>query len=322
MTDDRVPFPTTGALLPDYAANEPRVTACGAFWLDLYVPNPKQEDLIAKVETLRRSCLGRRGQPLPGRRLLQESQAGKTSVVRELRRRLADGDIRAGREPNPYRALHVELKLRITVKMLYQRILHELGDPEAHGRYNLETLVQRCQQFLALRGTELLLIDEVQYLSGAGRDARLVADELKGFLDQGWVPVIFIGDLTAKELFDGNQRLTGRLGTQLELPPINRKAARERRTYSQFVKHLDQAMVGTDLCGPSDLGKAAVLTRLHRASGGHLGRTCRIVEAAMEHACARGAEHVETFDLFFAVEHLAIPAEWTKANPFSRLKAT
>ena len=321
MTVAHGPFPATGSATPDFGANHARIAAANAFMLDLYVSSPAQEALIDKAQTLRTSCLGRRGRPLPGRMLLQESQAGKSSIPRELRRRLAAEDVVAGREVNPHRVLHVELKLRVTVKMLYQRILHALGDPESHGRYNLETLMQRCAEFFALRGTELVFVDEVQYIAKTSRDSLEVADELKGFLDQGLVPVIFMGDLTAKKLLGENQRLTGRLGAPLELPPADKRILAERRAYRTFVDDLDRAVSAGTGCGLARLKERDVLSRLHRASGGHLGRTCRIVEAALEFACARGAERIEVFDLSYAVDHLAMPARWTDANPFPRPSA-
>lgn len=318
MTTALERFPATGGALPDYSANGDRVASAAAFMMGLYVPSPAQEALIAHIEVLRRSCLGRHGTPLPGRRLLQESQAGKTSVIREFGRRLAAQEVESGRIANPYRALHVELKLRITVKMLYQRILHELGDTEADGRYNVDTLMQRCAEFMRRRGTELLFIDEVQYLAKDRRDSREVADELKGFLDQGLVPICFMGNQEAEELFVGNPRLTGRLGAPLRLPPADSKVPLERREYRAFIRHLDEAISKGGHCAPSGLASKRILARLHRSSGGHLGRSCRIVEAALEHACARGAERIEEYDLSHAVDHLAIPSTWTIRNPFPR----
>lgn len=68
---------------------------------------------------------------------------------------------------------------------------------------------------------------------------------------------------------------------------------------------------------PSGLDSAACLKGLIAASGGHVGRVMRIVEAATEHALTRDADHVEPYDLSHAVETFAMPQRYTAKNPFA-----
>ncbi|MBD8736232.1 ATP-binding protein [Sphingomonas sp. CFBP 13706] len=303
--------PLTGSARPDYETNGERTAHAVRLMLDLYVPTAKQEALISKVNAFTNACSGMSGVPLPGRALSEPSQAGKSRTIAEMARRL-----NAVTPCNPRRVIHLELTERITVKMLYQRILVKLGDPEALGRYSVEILRQRCAELLPAVGTNLLAIDEIQLLGKLTNDNYEVADALKSMLDTGIVPILFSGNEKAKNIFEVNEQLRGRLGVPLELMPVNPRLLADRKALKTFADALDVAITASGLVSPSGLGESQVLRQLGKAAGGYTGRFCRIVGAALEHACARGAERIEPYDLSHAVRHLAIPARWVGKNPF------
>lgn len=308
--------PETGSALPDYEANGERVAEAIALAPELYVHTKVQEAAIAQINAFWKGCSKPPGTPLPGRALSAPSQAGKSAMIAELARR---GN--AMPPANPHRILHVNLSERITEKMLYQRILNAIKDPEALGNYSLEVLRQRCAEFLPAGGTRLLAIDEVQLLGKHTQDNYAVAGALKDMLDAGIVAILFAGDEKAKDIFEVNNRLRGRLGALLQLPPVNPKIPADLDALEEFADALDVAIAASKLVGPSDLGGRDTMRRIGRASGGHVGRFCRIVAAALEHACARGAERIEWHDLSYAVRHLAIPATWAARNPFPEPEA-
>lgn len=303
--------PRTGGIARDYAVNGERASAAVRFSIDLYQPTDVQERLITQMRSFHRSCAGLRGMPLPGRSLSAPTQAGKSRSISECTRR-----VNAEAPANSNRMLHVGLTERITIKMLYQRILAEVGDPEAFGRHSMELLRQRCTELLPKLGVELLTIDEVQLIGKQTSSNYEVADALKSMLDQGVVAIIFAGNEQAGEIFEVNPQLRGRLGLPLQLPPADPKVTADVKSLRTFLRALDDRIASTGLVGLSDLGAAANVRRIGKSGKGHIGRICRIVAAAFEHACARGADVIEDYDLSFAVAHLAVPAQWCDTNSF------
>lgn len=311
MIASRSVSPETGKLFPNYDTHGDRVVDAIRLTIDLYVPTDSQEALIRQMRTFHRACAGLRGVPLPGRGLSAVSQAGKSRTITEFARRT-----NAVEPANPNRVLHIELTERITVKMLYQRMLVSIGDPEALGKYSLEILRQRCAELLPAVGCELIAVDEVQLLGKATSDNYDVADALKSLLDEGIVSVLFAGNEKAKDIFEVNNQLRGRLGVPLDLKPADPKSTTEIASLRRFLDELDERLTASKLIGRSELRSADTLRRLGKAGGGHVGRIARIVGAGLEHACARGAERIEHYDLSYAVAHLAQPAGWCGKNPF------
>lgn len=87
--------------------------------------------------------------------------------------------------------------------------------------------------------------------------------------------------------------------------------------FKEFCHKLDVAMQDAKVFSkPSNLSERRMLNGLIKASGGHVGRVCRIIEAATEQAALRDAEHVEPFDVSIAVETVAMIAGWVGKNPF------
>ena len=309
--------PLTGRVTPQYDdAGIARAAAALVVFGTIHVPYPPQQAIAGRIEVLRQRSLGRRGQPLPGLRLSQLSQAGKTRTFTEYRRQLMSRTLLATGARNPYQVLYLGLEVRVTVKMMCCQILRMLGDPH-WDKGNTDEIKQRTREFMHARGVELLFVDEIQHLARESTDRTDVTDELKRFLDMGIVPVVFAGNEESRAFFERNSQLASRLGPPLELSPVDAGETAQLVAFKQFCADLDAAMVSAHAIGASSkLNEPTQLNGLLVASGGHIGRVCRIVEAALEHAVLREADFIELFDLSYAVETFAIPQEYTATNPF------
>lgn len=307
----------TGQFLPSYDDDaDAREIAAVRAYRTVGVAYPPQKAIMSRIETLRRGFLGVRGVPLPGLRLSQVSQAGKSwTLHRYIALRKAEA-LAGEAAINPHQIIYVGLRKRVTVKMLYQRILAELKDPHSTTA-NLELLTQRAEELMLEHGVELLIIDEVQHLANKSKDNAAVTDELKSFLDRGIVPVVLAGNEHSLAFFEENNQLAARLGAPLELSPINGRELSGAVMFKTFCVELDEALMAAGAIRRlSDFGASSTVRALLRASGGHIGRVCRIVEEALKHAARRDADFIERYDLAYAVRYLAMPAQWIGENPF------
>lgn len=313
-----LPLPLTGCATPQRNdATELRCAQALESYRAFFLRYERQEAIISRINVLRLSCLGKRDIPLEGRHLSEVSQAGKSRMLRAYRDLINGSSPPHGRSSNPFRVLYMELKGAHTVKMLCRVLLGMLGDPHPEVG-NAEDVQERVRRFIRDRGVELLIVDEVQHLNGDSSNKMDITDELKLFLDAGIVPVVFAGNEKSRVFFERNDQLSARLGTPLELSPLRGGQARERTLFKTFCRDLDDALVENKIVRePSGLTAAVALNGLLAASGGHVGRVCRIVEAAVEHAVMRHADHVELFDLSHAVDTFAIPQRYTKENTFA-----
>ena len=312
------PVPYTGHALQQFDAEGTiREARAKEVMRNISIAYPKQTAIMERIEALRLSTLGIRGVPLPGLRLSQVSQAGKTKTLEIYIHNLQCSKEVGEAEDNYRQVVFLGLKRRVTVKMFYQRLLRELGDPHPE-KGNLETLVQRAEEFLGRLRVELLIVDEVQHLANPRSDSGEVTDELKSFLDRGVVPVVFAGNEESESFFGNNAQLSARLGAPLELNPTNLDAGDDAKMFKAFCIGLDKAISASGLFPQSsNFGSKEVLQGLVIASSGHIGRVCRLVGAAMEHAARRDAEYVEVYDLSFAIDNIGIRSQWISYNPFN-----
>lgn len=355
MTTYRKPTRVTGRAKPDPYDDVAQARAENAQEIveNIWADTARQRQPINEIRKyMRISQKKRRGTPLGGRRLSQFSQAGKSAIAERLIYELEQEAIQAGAEPNPYRVVHITISARMTLKMLFLAILNRLGDAFAEhdgkalkvtqkeaGRIrgrsadNVMVLEQRIEEWVQRLGVELIVIDEVQLL--ATRDERSMSDpdfgrtvltadafevtkKLQSFIDRGVVPIVFIGDETSESFFKINGQFAARLGTALELPPLNVKKASDRKQFMDFCKEYDRQLVALGASPvPTCLTEPAVLTGLIAASGGHIGRVARLIQVAMPAALERGAVTMEAYDLSNAVRDYAMDLGWVDHDPFS-----
>lgn len=304
-------------------------------WID-YAP---QRLVMNQIRRYMRANAGKHGVPLGGRRLSQFSQAGKSALIERMKVELAEEDLEAGREVNPYRLVHITIDKRITLRMFFQRLLAMLGD-EFHdepsdktlravdrmaknvrsiSRDNATMLEERIGQWVRRLGVEVIVVDEVQRLKRVSEDAHDVTEKLQAFVDRGVVPIVLIGDEESLEFFQANKQFSARLGRPLELKPINEGKVAELKLFKDFCVAFEEQFLenGVFAVRPG-LGDDDILDGLLAASSGHVGRVARLLEVAAIAAAERSAATIDRFDLFNAVEEFAIPNDWIDHNPFER----
>lgn len=342
---------------PDDVVAQARAESAEVIVSEMWVDTDRQRAILNAIRKYMRLCKAmrkRRGTAIPGRRLSQFSQAGKSAVVERLIAELEQEAIDAGEEPNPYRVLHITIDTRMSLKMLYQEILNRLaddfvGEPDARGirvtaeladkikgkkSDNIKIVEQRVEEWTAKLGVELVVVDEVQRL--VTKPERMLADgdmddgtfftadamdvtrKLQGFLDRGVVPLVFIGDETSVVFFKLNAQFAARLGDPLELKPLNMGRIADRKRFYDFCAGYDRELRRRNaITVPTCLSEPNVLTALITASGGHIGRAARIIEVALPKALERGAVTMEPYDLSNAVRSFAIGLDWVDHDPFS-----
>ena len=315
----RRPRPLTGKRTADYSEEQVRTResdtrkAVKHIWVD----HPPQANVIGRILAYRLATLDGVGDH-DGLCLSQDSQVGKTATVTRVKHILARERIANREEPNPYQVIVVGLDQKTSLKSVLQDILIQMNDPD--WDYGTEKqLRQRIRNFVARLGVELIIIDECQHLQKGGTDVADVTDAFKRFLDMGIAPLVLVGNLDARRVFDRNPQFRARLGLPLTLPALDTKNRTSDAIYfRKFVLGFDEALMACKaFTVSSNLTAPAVLDALLEASGSYFGRVARIIKNAAIHAAARGALMVEPYDLSCVVREFAMPARWVDHDPFS-----
>lgn len=325
----------TGTAFPDFSdpSLEDRVTAANLAFRTIWVPHAPQMAVMSGLRQYRLQTLGRRGVPLPGRRLSQETQAGKSALVWRLKEELEAERIASGLGPNPYQVVIITIDRKLTLKGFYQEILKYLGDEfyapaterdEGPQRYedrrSYKVLERRIAEWVNKLGVELLVADEAQRLDRNSDDASDVTERIQTFLDRGVVPLLLVGNGKSPAFFEKNPDLSARLGTPLQLKRLQPSAENrdDAKLFKSFCRTFDEMLVAT--CATtiaSGLHQPEILNGLLAVSGGHVGRVARLLEEALPMAVSRGAVAIEAYDLSNATRQYAIGNGWIDHDPFS-----
>lgn len=280
----------------------------------IYLPYPRHTHMQLQMDRVRLHGLKVRDaggmSPMRGLRILGPTGSGKTTGVQEYLAHLErSGRYGEGRMP----MIYVRLRKRATWPKVLRAILKKFGDRHARRR-DEDELVEQVRNCIERAGVELIVIDECQHLKNLSNDSMIVTDELKVFLDESVLPVIFVGTDDAKPMFDANPELCGRLGEPVDLVPLT---VADIDLFGEFMKRLDRRMLDLDLTSElSRLNDPARLLNLLSASGGVIGMAYRIVRAALLISISREADRIDDYDLALAVDRWAIPAKVCKSNPF------
>lgn len=315
------PRPLTGRRFADYADQETQLREAKMRKVvkNIWVEHPPQANVIGRILAYRFATL--EGAEIGGQDGLcfsQDSQIGKTATVTRVKHILAEERAARGELPNPFQIIVVGLDQKTSLKSVLQDVLIQMEDPD--WDYGTEKqLRQRIRKFVKRLGVELIIIDECQHLQKGGNDVADVTDAFKRFLDMGIAPLVLVGNLDAKRVFDRNPQFRARLGLPLTLPALDvKKRTADAVHFRNFVMGFDAALAQLEAFGKtSDLSAPAMLDALQEASGGYFGRVARIIQNAAIHAAARGAQFIEAYDLSCVVRDYAIPAGWVGDDPFS-----
>ncbi len=284
-----------------------------AIFQQIYVPYPPHIEFHERCSYLLELGRATRGRPQKGMRALAPSGSGKSSAAEAFVRKVHG---RSPRTSEHVPIVMVAMERAATPKRLMTSILEYFGDRySAHGTEQaLKSRVKACFERF---GTELLIVDEIQHLHYRNSERSDVTDSLKRLLDDGVVPIVFLGTEDAKELFTKNVQLGGRLISPSDFRPLDLLIPADRALLAGYVIMLDQAMVERRvLPETSGLQDPWVLVRLNAVAGGVIGRVSRLLEVALEIALRRGSSRIERYDLATAVDRWAIPNGLTNTNPF------
>lgn len=316
------PSPTKGDARPSYSdeARNARADAVLPFFKRNYIEHRPQTDVIEQILGYVGSARALIGSPMDGRRLSEDSSAGKSRMLERLVVEAARRRAAADLPPNPFQIIVIELDKTTSVASFFRQALRKMGDDHWNDkRSTLDDMEDRLSGFVDRLGVEALVGDEVQHLARKTTNAEQVTDRLKTFLNRGVVPLILVGDDASLEFFKENSKFAGRLGRPLRLAPLDvRNSVAERKLFREFCLKLDESLVaGGILDELSGLDGAGMRTQLVDVSVGHVGRVCRVVCEAAQHALRRGSPAIERHDLSVAVREYAIGLGWLSNDPFS-----
>lgn len=319
------PTPQHGDLRPVYGdrTRAVRAAAVTPFLKSNYIEHEPQRDVIDQLLDYSMSMLPLLGRAIDGRGLSEHSGAGKSRMIERLVETAATRRRDAGLPPNPYQILCVELDKTTTIASFYRQILYKLGDDHWNDkRSTTDDLEDRIVTLSRRLGVEALVGDEAQHLDRKTTNADQVTDRLKTFLNRGVLPLILVGDEKAKEFFAKNPTFAVRLGTPLALKPLDfKQSGADQKLFLNFCNALDAALAESGIMDEaSGLGRPGIRTPLAHVSGGHVGRVCRLVGEAAQHALRRGSPVIEPHDLSVATRDYAIGLKWIARDPFSKAR--
>lgn len=331
------PKPVTGRCEPDLSDPTLAQREANAYttFKTIWIDHDPQVAAMNQLRAYRLQTLGRKpGVPLSGRRLSQETQAGKSALAERLKFELAQERAAEGLPPNEFQIIIITIDKMMTLKNFYQEILKEMKDDHyvpvserdpslrrtsVEDRRSYKVLEQRISEWVLKLGVEIIVADEAQRLDQKTEGSSAVTDRIQTFLDRGVVPLVLIGNGKSHRFFEKNQDLSARLGSPIELKRLDpAHSAKDARDFKKFCKSFDEALVRTGIF-PSlaELDSVANLDAFLAVSKGHIGRVARLIEEALLVAVRREAAHIERFDLSVATRAYAIKNDWVDHDPFS-----
>ncbi|MGL5839114.1 MAG: TniB family NTP-binding protein [Sphingorhabdus sp.] len=221
-------------------------------------------------------------------------------------------------DADTYTVLHVVLQQNATPKRLWEDILHAFGDEYATVGSE-GTLKSRARAFLKKGEVELIVFDELQQLVNNEGDttAWKASEALKRIADEGYAPLVLMGNDKAGSIFKANAQLNDRLIAPYDLEPLDPTDKDDRRLFKGYCGRLDQQMVEKGCISvPIGLMDPSTLARLFYISSGVVGIVSSLIGEAMQIAYRRGRDHILTADLSLAVDRWAIPGGFCEVNPF------
>jgi hypothetical protein len=307
-------LPLTGSQVEDWSA-EANATVVAALdkFKRIYIHVPWHGEFHSRCDFLLKLGQSTRGEPQKGLRVLAPSGSGKTTAARMF---MGMVEAATPRTDDFVPVVLVPLERATTTKKLMTAILTAFGDPFASSgtEVKLKSRVYACFERL---GTRLLIIDEVQHLRFRSTVLSDATDTLKRLLDDGVLPIVFLGTDDAQDMFTRNLQFNGRLLPPCDFKRLDPKAAIDRSHFKAFLEELDVEIHEAGILPmKAGLHNPRIAGCLHAIADGVIGRVSRLLFVALEIALRRGADCIEVYDLALATDRWALPQGFVKSNPF------
>lgn len=282
---------------------------------DIYLPYPRHTLMQIAIDRVMRHGMKAAGKPMRGLRVSGPTGSGKTTGIEQyVAMIMQDGEFADGMNP----VIYIRLRKKTSVAKVLRMIVKKFGDRHAKSR-DEDELNEQVRNCILRAQIKLIVLDECQHLRNLSNDSLEVTDQFKVFLDDSIVPVIFVGTNDADPMFKANPELCGRLGSPIDLKPLQWNDGDDMACFKEFMRRLDAEMTSRKLVRrASGLDSTYNVACLYLASGGVIGMAYRIVREAMLIAIGRNADYVEHYDLALATKRWAVENKVAKANPFAR----
>lgn len=298
------------------------------------IKHPRLEEAHMWFDIMREAKRKSPRSPMKFISIFAPTQSGKSMSVRTyIDTKVVDDVIKAGlfdesldretiaREQKI--VLHVTLTAKATTKSFVHDVLVALGDPYPHGTE--AAMKRRAYDLMRKFGTELLIIDEIQHLSGdrqrkrsAGMsDSTAVTDTMKIMLIVGLVPIVFIGIPEARHHLFGDPQLAERCLKELDFAPLDILKPKERKIFLEYSGRLSLKLRQHGIFpDESDLLSGDIPACLHIISRGKIGSVSGLVLAGCIIGFEQGARCLQREHLVQATDEWARGVGLIDYNPF------
>ncbi|WP_457578616.1 AAA family ATPase [Ensifer adhaerens] len=298
------------------------------------IKHPRLEEAHMWFDTMRGTKRASPQSPKKFISIFAPAQSGKSmSVLTYIHTKVVDEVIKAGlfdkdlgREAiakEQKLVLHLTLTAKATTKSFVEDVLVALGDPYPQG--DERAMKRRVYDLMRKCGTELLVIDEIQHLSGDRRrkrstavsDATPVTDTMKVMLIRGLVPIVFVGIPEARHHLFGDPQLAERCINELDFKPLDLMKPKERKIFLEYCGRLSLKLHQHEIFeDETDLLNGDIPACLHIVSGGRIGTVSNLVLFASIIAFEQDARCITRDHLVQATDEWAIPKGVIDYNPF------
>lgn len=303
------------------------------------IPHPRLDAAYELFDDLREAKRREPGGEQDCGLLLADSHSGKSmSVTTYIENRIVPyvmelGIFAPGTKPATVaklqkKVIHVTLSAPASPMSLATDLLTALGDPNPE----LGTLPwkrRRIYKHIVEWETELIAIDEIQHLSSAtslnalersglaDKKTMVVQDNLKKYLIDGMVPLMFIGTPIARDLIFSEDQVKFRGVPELDFSRLSFFVQEQREIFTNFLGTLGGKLWSHGLFErQSNFFFGDIPALVHIVSGGRIGVAAKLIRAAAEAAFTQKATAVERIHLEMAVDSWAIPLKLVSTNPF------
>ncbi|MFF3925867.1 TniB family NTP-binding protein [Paenibacillus lactis] len=211
--------------------------------------------------------------------LMGKSRVGKTQAVKRYARQNGKTFYydEEGSKIDILPVVYAEIPDRFTPKEFYNNIIEGLGAIKLYGRVEVGQLKDRALYLLKKHGTEMLILDELNYLLPYATKTRAQAMELvKGLANKAGVCLICVGTPEIEDLRTMNEQFIGRY------PP--RTIPRFEQCDDSFISLLNEIELELGLEKPIGLADTTLgyPLILHKLSLGFIGWLVPILQNAFE----------------------------------------